>query len=102
MHCNCAKQKSFAFALRDAQSCLEAHWVDETASTNDDVKEWVRNAQKDVRIALVADRQSAGRIGSVNRFCAAFCFARLYIGPSVGSGRSLRRIALDNQRQCAA
>lgn len=61
MHCNCAKQKSFAFALRDAQSCLEAHWVDETASTNDDVKEWVRNAQKDVRIALVADRQSAGR-----------------------------------------
>ena len=28
------------------------------------------------------------RIGSVNRFCAAFCFARLYIGPSVGSGRS--------------
>lgn len=60
MHCNCAKQKSFAFALRDAQSCLEAHWVDETASTNDDVKEWVRNAQKDVRIALVADRQSAG------------------------------------------
>ena len=74
----------------------------------------VRNAQKDVRIALVADRQSAGRgtrgrswtgtcrIGSVNRFCAAFCFARLYIGPAVGSGRGLRRIALDNQRQRAA
>ena len=35
--------------------------MDETASTNDDVKEWVRNAQKDVGIALVADRQSAGR-----------------------------------------
>ena len=52
MHCNCAKQKSFAFALRDAQSCLEAHWVDETASTNDDVKEWVRNAQKDVSMPL--------------------------------------------------
>ena len=61
MHCNWVKQKSFSSALLEAQSCLEAHWVEETASTNDDVKEWVKKADEDIAVALVTDRQTAGR-----------------------------------------
>ena len=53
MHCNWVKQKSFSSALLEAQSCLEAHWVEETASTNDDVKEWVKKADEDIAVALV-------------------------------------------------
>lgn len=61
MHCNCSNQKPFEEALRCRGSTLAACWVSETASTNDDAKRLIREAQDDVSIAIVADRQTAGR-----------------------------------------
>lgn len=61
MHCNCSNQKPFEEALRRRGSTLAACWVSETASTNDDAKILIREAQEDVSIAIVADRQTAGR-----------------------------------------
>ena len=80
MHCNWVKQKSFASALLDAQSCLEAHWVEETASTNDDVKEWVRKADEDIAVALVTDRQTAGRGTRGRRWTAPAASVLLTVG----------------------
>lgn len=80
MHCNWVKQKSFSSALLEAQSCLEAHWVEETASTNDDVKEWVKKADEDIAVALVTDRQTAGRGTRGRRWTAPAASVLLTVG----------------------
>ena len=113
MHCNWVKQKSFSSALLEAQSCLEAHWVEETASTNDDVKEWVKKADEDISRCLVTDRQTAGRapaavvgrtgrIGSFDRRRAAFRFRGRPLGTVSGCGGGLCRISLETQSRCKA
>lgn len=76
MHCNCAFQEPFACALQELGSRMEAAWVDCTASTNDDLKGLIRRTAGDVRIALVADKQTAGR-GTHGRSWTAPCASLL-------------------------
>lgn len=61
MHCNCRNQKLFEEEFRRLHCGLKAYWVGETDSTNNDVKEKIRAAEHNVAVALVADRQTAGR-----------------------------------------
>lgn len=61
MHFNCDKQKAFTLSLREMNSELQAFWIKETTSTNDDVKMIIKNSEQDVRLALVSDKQTCGR-----------------------------------------
>ena len=60
-HCNCTKQKLLSESLVLAGSRLTASWVTTTTSTNDDVKELVKNTEDCLWTVRVADVQRAGR-----------------------------------------
>lgn len=86
MHCNCRNQKLFDEVLCKLSSGLQAHWVDETSSTNDDVKTKIRAAEENVAVALVADRQTAGRGTRGRRWESADVSVLLSVGVALPEG----------------